>query len=342
MENHRLLNEILLLNATGNQQIDGILKTIIATFEDAFPQRIRGYYVEGSYANENQVPTSDVDLLLIFKDGFTDEHERAKAEDVARQHASSCEVEMDIQLLEEEYLHMVGIPPSLKMGSMLLYGEDIREKFPLISLQAWTRDRMHTSYWRTVNLFKRPSVVTYPLAYPDQDGEFYGYDQRKLRLADGSEVNCTRDLIRLVGWSATAILAFKAGQYVARKSDCQRLYTDHIADRWTAVLYDTYTLGRGRWNYLIPDESGERRLLRLICSRVLPFENHFLLIYKDFLLQELRSNDMEGKLQALWVLSKIPYKDAEIEAAVCELKNDPDGNVRERVAEAVRAYEKYS
>jgi predicted nucleotidyltransferase len=335
------MNEVALLNRTGNNQIDDILKATIATFEDAFPQRIRGYYVEGSYANDSQVPTSDVDLLLIFKDAFIDEREQAKAEEVAELCASLSEVEMDIQLIEEEYLRKVGIRPALKMGSMVIYGEDIREKLPLMSLQEWTRDRMHTSYWRTVDLFKRPFVVTHPLAYPDQDGEFYGYDQRKLRLANGSEANCTRDLIRLIGWSATAILAFKAGQYVARKSDCQRLYTDYIADRWTAVLYDTYTLCRGRWNYLIPDDPGERRLLRLICSQALGFENHFLLIYKDFLLRELRSDDVEGKLQALWVLSKIPYKDAEIEVAVRALRNDIVGSVRESAAEARRAYEKY-
>jgi hypothetical protein len=336
------MNKIRLLNTTHNEQIDEIIKTVIATFEEAFPQRIRGYYLEGSYANESQVPTSDVDLVLIFKDTFIDEQERAKAEEVARQCALSCSVEMDIPFIEEARLRKVGIGPTLKMGSIVIYGEDIRDKLPLVSLQEWTRDRMHTSYWRTVDLFNRPFVVTYPLAYPDQDGEFYGYDQRKLRLADGSEVNCTRDLIRLVGWSATAILAFKAGQYVARKSDCQRLYTDYISDRWTALLYDTYTLCRGRWNYLIPDDPGERRLLRLICSQTLPFENHFLLIYKDFLLRELRSDDVEGKLQALWVLGKIPYKDTEIEAAVHVLENDPVGHVRENAAEAIRAYEKYS
>lgn len=335
------MNDILLLNATGNKQIDDILKETVALFENAFPQCIRGYYVEGSYANDSQVPTSDVDLVLIFKNVFIDEQERTKAEEVARQCASSCRVEMDILLIEEAHLRKVGIRPALKMGSIFIYGEDICEKLPLMPLQEWTRDRMHSSYWRTVDLFNRPFVVTYPLTYPDQDGEFYGYDRRKLRLADGSEVNCTRDLIRLVGWSATAILAFKAGQYVARKSDCQRLYTDYIADRWTALLYDTYTLCRGRWNYLIPDDPGERRLLRLICSQTLPFENHFLLIYKDFLLRELHSDDVEGKLQALWVLSKIPYKDAEIEAAVHALRNDTVGSVRESATEAIRAYEKY-
>jgi hypothetical protein len=336
------MNEILLLNTTHNKQIDDILKTTIATFEDVFPQRMRGYYIEGSYANESDVSTSDVDLLLIFKDAFTDEQEQAKAEEIVKQCVSLSEVEMDIQLIEEEYLYKVGMQPMLKMGSMVIYGEDIREKLPLMSLQEWTRDRMHTSYWRTVDLFNRPFVVTYPLTYPDQDGEFFGYDQRKLRLADGSEVNCTCDLIRLIGWSATAILAFKAGQYVARKSDCPKLYGMYIADERTAVLYDLYTLCRGRWNYLIPADQGERRLLRLICTRTLVFENHFLLIYKDFLLRELRSNDVEGKLQALWVLRKIPYKDAEIEEAVCALGNDTTESVREMAIEATRSYEKHS
>jgi predicted nucleotidyltransferase len=341
MEDYGRMNEILLLNTTHNEQIDDILKRSVATFEEAFSGRIRGYYIEGSYADGSGIPTSDIDLLVIFKDAFADEQERAVAEEVARQCVSLGEVEMDIQLTEEEHLYTVGIRPALKMGSMVIYGEDIRESLPLISLQDWTRDRMQSSYWRTVNLFKRPFVVTYPLTYPDPDGEFYGYDQRKLRLADGSEVNCTRDLIRLIGWSATAILAFKARQYVARKSDCQRLYANYIADEWTATLYDTYTLCRGRWNYLIPDSQGERRLLRLICSRTLAFENHFLLIYKEFLLGELRSHDVQGKLQALWVLSKIPYKDAEVEAAVRALGDDTNRSVRKSAVEAIQSYEKY-
>src|SRR6266700_7336290 len=101
MEKHRIMSEILLLNAIGNKRVDDILRETIAIFEHAFPQRIRGYYVEGSYANESQVPTSDVDLVLIFKDTFIDEQERVRAEEVARQCASSCGVEMDIPLVEE-------------------------------------------------------------------------------------------------------------------------------------------------------------------------------------------------------------------------------------------------
>ncbi|MDQ2903794.1 MAG: hypothetical protein M3Y81_09600, partial [Chloroflexota bacterium] len=176
---------------------------------------------------------------------------------------------------------------------------------PLVGLPDWTRDRMHTSYRRFVKLFQRPGVVTYPLAYPDPAAEFYGYDLRKVRLPDGREVNSTRDLIRATGWAATAIIAFKCGRYVARKSDCHRIYQECFHDEWGSLLADIYQQCRGRWHYLIPEASAERQQLRAICARTSGFENHFLQVYKKFLLSELRHEDTQAREQALKVLAAI-------------------------------------
>jgi hypothetical protein len=275
----------------------------------------RACYMEGSYADNDAVNTSDVDLLIVFAGGFERHEEQEQAKATARSCIARSEVELDIEITDERSL-APGIKPALKMGSLLIYGEEIRDSLPLMSLEEGTRDRMHTSYWRIVKLFNRPDVVIYPLDYPDPSGEFYGYNRRKLRLRDGQEVNCTRDLIRLAGWSATALIAFNAGRYVARKSDCHRIYSECFADEWGQLLQDIYEQCRGRWNYLIPTEPSERQALRSICERTLGFENHFLLHYKRFLLSELRGADSQGRQQVVWVLKQIMYRDEEIQEAL--------------------------
>ncbi len=309
------MSEIKLINSTHNDYIDTMLQETIALLNTRFPDRIHSYYIEGSYANNSGITTSDIDLLIVFKENFKNEQESIEAETFALHCAVPYSVELDVVLLSEHDLSR-GASPNFKMGSILLYGQDLRSHVPLISLSEWTRDRMHSSCWRTTHLFNRKPVIAYPLDYPDPSAEFYGYDARKLRLPDGQEVNCTRDLIRLVGWSATALIVFKAGRYVARKSDCHKIYQECFQDEWGQFLQDIYEQCRGRWNYLIPKDGEERKMLRSLCRRTLAFENHFLNIYKQFLLSEFLHADEQALLHALWVLSKIFYQDREIEAAI--------------------------
>lgn len=273
-----------------------VQRKIVDSFTTTFPERIRAVYIQGSYADNTNVNTSDFDLLIVFKDSFQD-GERQRAELLVQQCIAKSVVELDIELVDEQSL-VDGISPTFKYGSRLIFGEDIRDTLPLMSFIEWTRDRMHSSMWRTAFLFNRSGIVTYPLDYPDPQGEFYGYDARLLRLPDGSEVHCTRDLIRLVGWSATAILAYKAGVYVARKSECHRLYQAHFHDEWGALLQDIYELCRGKWHYLLPVDENERLMLRHICERTLSFENHFLAIYKEFVLAELNGDDEQNSVGA--------------------------------------------
>ena len=322
------MSNITLVNSTHNASIDAALCEIIALLNTRFPDRIHSYYIEGSYADNSRITTSDIDLLIIFKGNFANEQERTETEALALRCAAPYAFELDVIALNEQSLSG-GISPNFKMGSLLLYGQDIRSQIPLISLIEWTRDRMHSSCWRTVHLFNRPSIITYPLDYPAPSAEFYGYDARKLRLSDGQEVNCTRDLIRLVGWSATAIIAFKAGRYVARKSDCHKIYQECFQDGWDQLLQDLYAQCRGRWNYLIPEDSEERKMLRAICERTLAFENHFLCIYKKFLLAEFPSADEQALLHTLWVLSQIVFQDTEVKEAVRALTDDRRAAVRD-------------
>lgn len=329
------MQEIILLKLTENEQVDNALRATIGIFETTFPEHICGYYVEGSYADQSEVVTSDIDLLIVFKEDMTEMN--AQAEALAYYCCALSIVELDISVIDEKELS-AGAAPYFKIGSVLIYGKDIRADLPLIPLVQWTRERMHTSLWRTVNLFHRSEIVHYPLDYPDPSGEFYGYDQRKLRLHNGEMVNCTRDLIRLISWSATALLAYRAGRYVARKSECHRVYQECFPDEWVQLLQDIYVYCRGKWQYLIPVDLAERHQLQEICQRTLAFENHFLLIYKEFLLSELRAEDVEGKLHALWVLNQMVYQDREVEEAVVMLAQCDDAEVSEAAQKALQKF----
>jgi hypothetical protein len=63
-----------------------------------------------------------------------------------------------------------------------------------------------------------------------------------------------------------------------------------------------------------------------------------LLIYKEFLLSELRSGDTAGKLQALWVLKQIVYDDREIMEAVRGLGDDESEDVRGTAKESLTRF----
>lgn len=332
------VTDITLSASTGSTTVDDMLRGIIGIFEMMFPDRIHTYYIEGSYANGTEVTASDLDLTIVFKDSFHDDLER----DIAIQFGSYCTavsgVELDIDLVDDGQL-AAGVYPSLKMGSRCIYGEDRRADLPLLSLEAWTRERIHAAYWLLVTVFHRPRSVTYPLSYPDPVGRFYGYDHRMVRLAMGTMVNSTRDLIRVTGWIATALLAYRAGIYVARKSDCHHAYRRHINDSWASLLDDLYQQCRTEWGYYIPTGVPEQQILRDLCQRTLQFENYFLTIYKEYLLAELRSDDEVAQGRALWVLSNIVYRDEDIRRAVQALDGPGECGVQQAAKDTLMLFQ---
>jgi hypothetical protein len=307
---------MMLMKSDRESGIKQTLDQVIHRFEESFPGRIRGYYLHGSLADDTAVATSDIDVTILFKERFHSDSEKAAAKALIVNLAGSSAVELDAEVSDEVTL-FASADPAFKLAGRLLYGEDVREHMLLMSIADWTRDRMHSSYWRIVKLFNRPSIVTYPLDYPQPDDIFRGYCNRLMKLDDGTSVPCTRDFIRLTSWMGTAILAYKAGQYVVRKSDCHPAYQTYIGDEWGLFLESVYHNCKTRWSYGIPDQRPDRHLLQSLCEQCLDFENHFLLLYKQFLLTELGNVDAKAIIQAVWMQGQIKYHDEDI---MCKLK----------------------
>ncbi len=55
--------------STRRGEIDDFVRSAICEFDRAFPDRVRAYYVIGSYADESATGISDLDLVVLFK-GF--------------------------------------------------------------------------------------------------------------------------------------------------------------------------------------------------------------------------------------------------------------------------------
>jgi hypothetical protein len=321
------VDTISLTASTASDRADRALQQIIADFEAAFPNRVRAYYVGGSFADATGLATSDLDLTVVFAGGFLDDGERQASVTLAKTCAAVSLVELDCAVTCEDDLRR-GAHPAFKWASLCVFGEEVRDSIPVMPRAQWTRERMHAAYWLTVRLYGRGEVVCAPFTFPNPTAEFLGYVRRTLRLLDGSEVPCTRDLIRSTGWAATALVAYRAGRYVVRKRDCHMLYRKLIGGPHADLLEDIYTICRGQWRYLLPDDADGRRHLRALCERTLAFENDFQAHYRRFVLAELTGEDGEAHRAALWMLGQIPLLDAEILAVVRALEADDDMDKR--------------
>ena len=319
------MENISLLNSTDNQRVDNILRGVIGIFETIFSDRIRGYYLVGSYADGTAVSTSDIDMKILFKNRFRDNTERKKSQQICEYcFGLISPIAGDVTARDEETAFSSStLQLRIKAGSLLIYGEDIRNQISLPPLDQHIRDVMFRAYVFCFTDRLRPNLKArvYPLDYPDPADEFYGYTYK----------NGTTVFASVVGAGATAIVASRARKYVFTKNDSLKLYKKYINDEWTTLLEAVFGTIRKQWEYQIPESKAERQQLRAICRQALAFENHFLIIYRDFLLTELCDAEDKNKLLAVKRLGEIIYPDGEILDALKALENCADREMREVV-----------
>lgn len=269
---------------------------IAERLQQAFGEQVLGCYLTGSHVDGTAVSGSDIDLMVVLPANSQD---KAAITEFCKALGQESSIHIDLEVVDEAALGAYA-DPVLKLGSQLLFGKDIRDQLVLTPIDEWARDRLHTSYWRSIKLFNRPVPVALPLGYPNPDDEFYGY------VISGN----TRNLVRHVSWAATALIAHLGKRYVVRKSDFVRLYRETVNDEYSDYLQAIYEQCKLEWGYQIPDE---REHLRALCAETLRFENHFMQLYKAFLLQELQSAVPDVKQHAMWVQQQLPLQDKQVQ-----------------------------
>ena len=313
------MNEVALQFTTDVAPVDRLLRGLVRLIERTFPARVRGFYLEGSYADGSAVATSDVDLRVVFKDTITADEQQRGAALVAGLKDGSWPA-VDLKLEAEEALLRVGAV-RFQHGTQLVYGTDIRAQVPLKPIASYIRDTVHFPYVLFSRLRDNPPVLPYPLDYPDPDGAVYGYDRRAVVAPDGTRRASTKDLVLSVVCTATALVALDAGQYVVTKRDCLPQYRRWIGDAWTGLVAAVDEQCRRRWAYLVPVSAAERRQLRALCTQTLAFETHFLGRYRTYLLADLRHPDAAIRQRAGQRLARIGYRDAAVSEALASLRS---------------------
>ena len=307
-----MANSIKLANPVGNKHIDQILKGTIGIFERVFPNRIRGYYITGSYANQTAVSTSDIDMCPLFKDAFLNDAECEKAWQVGWLCGDFISpVQVQAEPNDEQTLLNTPDTTTMKLASLLIYGEDIRSQLTLPSPEAYANDAMLQPIWFHYRI-RKPDILTYPLTYPKLDDPYYGYVCRWMTSADGFAGNGTKELIQVTGLAARALIVQKTKLFITSKKETFTQYRKHINDEWTDLLEDIYYKCRLEWAYKVPEKQKDQDHLRNICKHVLAFENHFLNHYKIYIQQQLEttiSNIQEPTPRFVRILGRIIFPD---------------------------------
>lgn len=298
---------------TGIDAIDRIIRGVVMAFAASLPERMRGAYLLGSYADGGAVAMSDIDLLLLFSGALTEE-ERARAQSTAEACALLSPVRLDLIICDEASISGEVVP--LRYGGRLVAGEDTRAALPLPPLPIYTRETLGAARFFMTVILRGQDHLTYPLAYPEPDGEFFGYDTVRVPewYPPGTERG-VKELVTTATRMARALLALEAGRYCGSKGGSVAAYREAIGGEWGDLLADLYANGKLRWGYSIPTPPDERRLLRDLCARMLAFEHHFLARYHTYLLELLRAGDAAEQAHARATLTLIHFPGAEPPAA---------------------------
>jgi len=311
----------------GKSDVDEPLAHTIQQYESAFPNRVRAYYLLGSYADSCAVVGSDIDVYVLFKETFLTAKEATQAQQLAHACAEKSILRFDINVIDEQTLlnyHSI-MKVALKRESVLLFGEDTRSTMTLPSREAYTRDITDGVIEFLLRLH-RVDTVTYPINYPDPDGMFYGYDHLMQLSPDVAALYypsdeasniyyATRELVECASRMATALVAFKTGSFVATKRGSVQTYQQEIHDEWSSFLTAMFEKGKMQWMYSLPKSEAERAELRMLCEKMLAFENHYLLQYRAYLLALLSSEEQQNVQFALQRLKTVQYDDEEMNTA---------------------------
>jgi predicted nucleotidyltransferase len=106
---------VRLHESTRDPAVDALLIAVLQAFGRAFPGRVEICYLIGSYADATGVPTSDIDLTLVFADRWRP-GESLRAAALLAQVAAASSLELDGSLVEGAIL-AEGVAPALKWAA---------------------------------------------------------------------------------------------------------------------------------------------------------------------------------------------------------------------------------
>ena len=276
---HRGGNMLELVHKTGHPEIDGLLAAIVSLYDVAFPGRVRGYYLVGSYGTADAIRRSDIDMTLVFT-GAISLNDSARLLLMRQAIREMAFLHVDINTIAEATFGESDTC-ALVMASQFLYGEDTRRRIPLPSAEVYLRNISMPTQRGLTHRF-RHEEVTLPLAYPDADDEFFGYIPDKWKGVHGD----IKMWVLHVGWLATFLIIYSQQSYIPSKQHMLNICQQHPDEDWMQFVLEVFYYGREQWGYDMPPDGAGRRMLRDLCARTLAFENFVAAHYLNYLEDE--------------------------------------------------------
>jgi len=298
---------IQLKSSTGAERIDALLTTYLSELIERFPGRLRSVYLTGSVANATADQISDVDGVVILA-GLASIEDEQTFKSVTTKWSGRSGTVLDLVVLGDETLFVGGALPRKLASWVLIYGEEIRDHIPPMSVEQYTDAIMRGSFTCLRHTRAAPNVLAYPLTYPDLEGEFYGYDRRGYREIDGWRSAGTRALVNGLSLAATTLVAMHTGFCATSRRESFVAYREQIGGTWAQFLDEIHARCRNEWSYRLPEDAAGRQQLRELCRDVLAFENEYVLRCIKYLRVQLEAQDDGQAARAAETLAQIQFE----------------------------------
>ncbi len=265
--------------STGHEAIDNTLRGLVNIYDLVFPQRIRAYYLTGSYADHSATPDSDLDIVPIFGDALQP-GEAERIRELTRYCEQLAPVLLDCSPTDES-MQQTGVKTTLKSGK-LLYGDPVLDVWPVEPLAEHMQRCMFIAF-RSMFVLRGRVSPAYPLRYPDPAGQFYGYERYGKYLGGDKFGPGLRIIVSAVTMMTTTLLALHDSVQVGSKQQSIEQYHG----QWTALATTIYQTCKFEWHYQVPTDPADQQRLRELCQQLLAFENDFIAQCQENLLQNL-------------------------------------------------------
>lgn len=307
------LKDIILAHHTNDLKTDDILKGFISFCELLLPDSIAAYYLSGSRSDNTAVASSDIDLIIIENQPFSQDKV-----DLFMYILHTCNrmssIEIGFCVFSQDELN-IGVPAYVK-SALFLYGKDILANIPIIDNAHMTNTFVYGAF-RFLYHFLRDShsTLTFPLNVPDKTKDFNGYLEFKK-----NNYPKTKILVNATARITSALLGIKKNIQPRNKSQSIKLFVELFNCEYTELVNDIYENVYQKWSYDIPKNENEIQKLKTICDTFILFENYFLDEVHPYIVENLRSQDSKNRENAKKCLNMISYNDKKTIALLNSLK----------------------
>lgn len=266
-----------------------VLAGVIGVVETILPRQVHSYYLVGSHVHDAALPTSDIDLTIIFKQPLAPLPLRGM-QDVLRCCSKISPFPIDVKirtLAEVDAICILDQP-------ILLYGPDLRSQLPVFSPEQSLRAVMIQCFNEVAAILDEARPLPLPAVPPDPTDRFLGMVRRLVREADGSEQPGLKWLAASIIWPAKALILARSGRWILGKGEpVIETYRSAVGGPFVDIVAAANRRLWRDWLYRVPSSEAERDELRRICQDSLAFFTFFLREYRQFWLTQTHTTDAQ-------------------------------------------------